>query len=413
MSRRDSGPCLDEKTVLAFVADALDLLQLDVVDVHLARCASCRSVVADAAYGTSSGKRAASSASGLVSAPFIEGIEMKGVLGRGASSTVFAAWHESLSIPVAVKLLSGTEVHEGELERALNEARLMARLDHPNLLRVFGAGHSGELPYIIFEYMDGGTLDQPSALGADETADVARQLLSGVQALHDARILHRDIKPANCLRRKQDGRLKLADLGLAVEQAALEGARGFAGTVPFMAPELLRSNPGYSVRSDLYALGMTLLWIMNGQSPIPKGVALGSWIRFGERPRAEQLKPELAPALASLIDRLIAVEPTVRPSSAAEALAALDAPLAPARRSSWEWPAQNRSVGLGRPNWRSQVRLDRPRGHSCQYGCSRSARVYHAWGWPFSWWRIDPEARRACISLGDPRRDDLTRLGPT
>jgi serine/threonine protein kinase len=229
-----------------------------------------------------------------------------------------------LSVPVAVKVLHDKAVEPQALERALHEARLMARLDHPNLLRVFGAGRSVDAVYIVVEYMDGGTLATAGPLGPERAFNVAQQLLSGVQALHDARILHRDIKPANCLVRRQDGRVKLGDLGIAVPFASLDdGNVVWGGTIPFMAPEVLDSERAYSAQSDLYALGMTLLWLVHGKSPIPATLSLGSWVRFGERPHAANLRPDLNPALAALIDRMIAPDPRERPGSAAEAIASV------------------------------------------------------------------------------------------
>src|SRR3974390_2024719 len=90
--------------------------------------------------------------------PCIEGIRIDGIVGRGGTAVVYAAHHEVLSIPVAVKVLLPAHTASTELDRALYEARLMARLDHPNLLRVYGAGRRDSLPYIVLEYMDGGTL---------------------------------------------------------------------------------------------------------------------------------------------------------------------------------------------------------------------------------------------------------------
>ena len=134
--------------------------------------------------------------------------------------------------------------------------------------------------------------------------ELARQLLAGVQALYEARIIHRDIKPANCLLRTRDGRVKLADLGIAVEQLTREGPpEETAGTLPFMAPELFDQPPRYGVTSDLYALGMTLACLFLEEKPYPSGSIphLMGWIRGGERPRVSSRRPDMPHELTSLV----------------------------------------------------------------------------------------------------------------
>ncbi len=143
--------------------------------------------------------------------------------------------------------------------------------------------------------------------------------------------------------------------GIAGDIVALEAGRELAGTLAFMAPELLDHAPAYSVQSDLYALGMALLWLVLGRSPIPSGAALGSWIRFGQRPSVERECPDLDPSLASLIERLIVTDPAARPQSAAEALAALG----PAARRRASCPIDGaRMIGpwvLGEPIGEPQI----------------------------------------------------------
>jgi serine/threonine protein kinase len=254
------------------------------------------------------------------------GVRLGEQLGRGSFGTVYRGRHVALDIDVAVKLITGVDFASGGLEHTLKEARLMARLDHPNLLRIFDAGRSGPSVYFVLDLMNGGSCKSLRNLPGDRAMSVAKQLLSGLQALHDARILHRDIKPANCLLRAEDGRVKLADLGIAVEFGT--GTRPLleaAGTIPFMAPELFEAPPEFSERSDLYALGMTLACMVLDADPFPRGAfdVLHSWIVHGTRPDVPSQRPDLLPALTELINRMISLRRADRPPSVGEALAAL------------------------------------------------------------------------------------------
>lgn len=252
----------------------------------------------------------------------IAGFTPTALLGRGAFGAVYRARHHALDIDVAIKQIDIHKLADGDVGKVLREARLMARLDHPNLLRVLDAGQSGDFVYLVLELMDGGSCKGLRSLPAADALDVTRQLLSGLQALHDARVLHRDIKPANCLRRARDGRVKLADLGIAAEWQTGAGY-DFSGTLPYMAPELYESPPRVGPATDLYALGVTLACMLLPDDPFPSGPALREWILSGPRPRLTEQRPDLPAPLTALIDRMMARAIDDRPASAAEALAAL------------------------------------------------------------------------------------------
>jgi serine/threonine protein kinase len=258
--------------------------------------------------------------------PSVPGVELGGLLGQGGFGVVREGQHRSLGVRVAVKISPGAALHGASFDRALREARLMARLDHPNLLRIYDAGTSGDALYLVLEHMDGGTLEVVHGASEERLIDLARQLLSGLGALHDARIVHRDIKPSNVLLRARDGRAKLADLGISIDQTAGESRLGMAGTLPFMAPELLRQPPEYGVRSDLYALGLTLACAALDRPPFPDGSSMSEMLRWieGPPPDIRAARPDLPASLLSLVERLIARSPADRPESAARALAMLD-----------------------------------------------------------------------------------------
>src|SRR5437867_4480926 len=173
--------------------------------------------------------------------PVIPNITIDAEIGGGSFGKVYRARHRTLDLDVAVKVI--TVGNLPDVAGVLKEARLMARLDHPNLLRIFDAGHADDSLYLVLELMDS-TCAGYRSVPTDHALDLTLQLLAGLQSLHDARVLHRDIKPANCLVRARDRRVKLADLGLAVEESTRSGQQlGADGTIPFMAPELFEHPP--------------------------------------------------------------------------------------------------------------------------------------------------------------------------
>ena len=244
--------------------------------------------------------------------PAFPNVRVERLLGSGAFGHVWQGHHLTLDVGVALKIISSAA------PEALVEARRMARLDHPNLLRIYDAGQRPEGIFLITELMDAGSLEGCHRLGGEELLRTARQLLSGLQALHEANLLHRDIKPANCLRRSADGRVKLADLGLSVEHRTRTGSFSeVVGTIPFMAPELLSDAPNFSPRSDLYALGLTLACLALPQTPFPPDASVQSmlrWVLDHPMPEFRLSRADLPENLLKLLDALLQPDPSRRPN---------------------------------------------------------------------------------------------------
>lgn len=255
--------------------------------------------------------------------PVIPNIRLGEPLKSGGFGTVYRGRHLTLDVDVAIKIVNVP--NGGDIGRSLQEARLMARLDHPNLLRIYDAGAADRLLYLVLELMD----DSCASLrrtAPDRAVSLARQLLSGLQALHDARVLHRDIKPANCLFRSRDERVKLADLGISVEQGSrTDVVYDTAGTLPFMAPELFGPTPLYAPASDLYALGITMQCMLFDRDPFPtqSRPELIAWINSGVRTPTASVRPDLPAPFTTLVDRLCTPAVDRRTKTASEALATL------------------------------------------------------------------------------------------
>ena len=193
-------------------------------------------------------------------------------LGVGGMGEVYEAWDSRFELRVALKLLAAhlmgsTRVHE----RMLNEARAMARINHPNVVRVFDVfeAEGGEL-VLVLELVTGGDLGELVAEGGliwSRIRTLMAGLLAGLSAIHDAGLVHRDVKPANVLLGAGD-QAKVTDLGIAREvDGRLKTQTGLAlGTAGYMSPEQVRGQK-VDFRSDLYSAGVVLFELASGRLP--------------------------------------------------------------------------------------------------------------------------------------------------
>ncbi|TVQ88547.1 MAG: serine/threonine protein kinase [Deltaproteobacteria bacterium] len=228
-----------------------------------------------------------------------------GLLGRGGMGIVYRAYDPDLQREVAVKCLSRSKQPETR-ERFLAEARSVARLDHPSLVRVLDVGVHGDQPYFVMELVSGGSLArrlEDGPLGPDEALQIAASVARALAHAHDAGIVHRDVKPSNILIDRQ-GRAKLSDFGVARDttNAHRTGTGQVVGTLRYMAPE---QAAGHEVgpAADIYALGLVLAECLTRSPPVP-----GASSRWREnasdsgasrRRRLARLDPVVAKALAS------------------------------------------------------------------------------------------------------------------
>jgi eukaryotic-like serine/threonine-protein kinase len=175
-------------------------------------------------------------------------------LGRGGMAVVHEGYQVDLGRPVALKMLAdhlaGDEAFRA---RFLREARIAARLHHPNLVRVFDIDELDGRPCIVMELLPGGTL-----AGGRLTRDEAAQVAEGLAAAHAEGVVHRDLKPANLLR-AGDGTVKIADFGIAraVEETRLTQIGTVLGTLRYLAPEQAAGRES-GPPADVYALGVVL-----------------------------------------------------------------------------------------------------------------------------------------------------------
>ncbi|MCE9581239.1 MAG: serine/threonine protein kinase [Planctomycetes bacterium] len=201
------------------------------------------------------------------------GFLIQGQLGSGGMGVVYRAHDERLNRTVAVKVLHPKFTADTELrERFVREGRTAALIDHPNVVRVISAGEEDGIPYLVMEYVEGGTLDRmlerPECLSVARCLRIAKQLAEALASAHRVGVMHRDVKPANVLFTNA-GEPKLADFGLAREEAGdhnLSQTGILLGTPHYMSPEACEGRHG-DARSDIYSLGVLLYAMLEKRLP--------------------------------------------------------------------------------------------------------------------------------------------------
>lgn len=266
-------------------------------------------------------------------------------IGQGGMSVVYKGSDETLDRLVAIKVLHPFLAQKGECRDRLNrEARLVARLQHPNILKIFDyseeesaietAEGEEEKPeiFLISEFVDGVTLrtlaeNVPIAEVPELGAMIVWQLALALHHAHQQGVIHRDLKPENIMVR-QDGVLKLMDFGIAraTESNRLTVTGTLLGSPAHMAPENLDGRTA-DERSDLFSLGTILYWLCTGQLPFdaPTPHALLKAISENKYAPPQHISPRIPDGLAQIITQCMAADPLTRFESAKGLADALDA----------------------------------------------------------------------------------------
>lgn len=244
------------------------------------------------------------------------------LLGRGAMGEVWRAEDATLGREVAVKLLLDRVAVDHAAERFRQEAQTAARLNHPNVVAVYDFDEEEGCGYLVMELVSGSSLrDQLDARGApdiDEARRIAGQAAAGLAAAHAHGVVHRDVKPGNLLL-AADGGVKVADFGIA--RAAMDAASALTttgavlGTSAYLAPERGTGGPA-GPASDVYALGCVLYEMLCGRQPFSGDPAAVVYQHVETAPPPPtNLRAELPAALADFVLRMLAKDPSERPTA--------------------------------------------------------------------------------------------------
>lgn len=254
--------------------------------------------------------------------------EILGLIGSGGMSDVYRAKCHKLNRLVAIKVLKEEfSNEEGFVGKFQMEAQAAARLSHPNIVNVYDVVDEGSIHYIVMELIEGITLKsyigKKGFLDVKEAVGIAIQVAQGIGAAHEQNIIHRDIKPQNMLI-SRDGKVKVADFGIARAASTQTMTSEAMGSVHYMAPEQARG--GYSdARSDIYSLGITIFEMVTGRLPFEGNNTVSVALAQLQDPisRPTYYNPEIPVSLEGVILKCTEKKPEYRYSQISELMADL------------------------------------------------------------------------------------------
>lgn len=246
-------------------------------------------------------------------------------VGSGGMGQVFKARHRPTGKLVAVKVLSADAVKNRRLiERFKKEARAVARLKHPNIVRAYEAGKINRIRYLVMEYVEGENMlvrvKRKGPLPVDECIRSVLEAARGLDYAHQKGVIHRDIKPSNLLRDKSTARVKVLDMGLArvdepdEDEIRLTMPGQMLGTARFMSPEQVEDARKADVRSDVYSLGCTLYFLMRSKAPYSGETVAHTLMAHVSAPIPDLCKkrPDAPKWLGDVFQKMLAKKPRDR-----------------------------------------------------------------------------------------------------
>jgi len=253
--------------------------------------------------------------------------ELDSLVGTGGMARVYRAREIATGRLVAVKVLH--EARTGRLARFEREGAVLARMQHPHIVRYLAHGRGPEASWLAMEWLDGEALEtrlRRGALSVAESIALGRGVAEALAFAHDRGVLHRDIKPGNLF--LPGGRcndVKVLDFGIArVPDATMTRTGVMVGTPAYVSPEQARAA-AVDARSDLFSLGCVLYECLTGRRAFsgPNPVAVLAKVLFHHPPRARSLEAGIPLPLSELVEQMMAKEPDARSASASAVAAAI------------------------------------------------------------------------------------------
>ena len=237
------------------------------------------------------------------------------LLGEGGFAEIYLGEHIHLGTQAAIKVLH-TRLSSNDMEQFRAEARMIARLEHPHIVRILEFGIEGKTPFLVMSYAPNGTLRQrhPKGVPVPLTTIVSyvKQVADALQYAHDEKLIHRDVKPENMLLGRRN-EILLSDFGIAlISQSSLyQSTKDIAGTIAYMAPEQIQAHPRPA--SDQYALGVVVYECLSGDRPFH-----GSFWEIAVKhevvpsPPLHEKVPTISPIVEQVVMTALAKDPKQR-----------------------------------------------------------------------------------------------------
>jgi eukaryotic-like serine/threonine-protein kinase len=253
-------------------------------------------------------------------------------LGSGAMGTVYRGRYTKTGQIMAIKIMAPGvgSTNAAAVDRFEREIAILKQLNHPNIVRFYGAGKQQGMRYFAMELIDGESLDRVMSrrgrMTWEEVGELGKQLCSALQHAHEQGIIHRDLKPSNIMVTK-DGTLKLTDFGIAkdMDLEGLTATNCTVGTASYMSPEQCKGERILTHKSDLYSLGVMMYELVTGRKPFHADSAMEMFIEHvnGTFERPSRLVLDIPIWLDTLICQLLEKQPEQRPLDANTVAAAL------------------------------------------------------------------------------------------
>jgi len=289
---------------------------------------------------------------------FLGSHKLLGHLGSGGMSSVYLAEHILMKHQRAIKVLPKSKLGKNSyLERFQREAKAIASLNHPNIVRAYDISNEKDTHYLVMEYVEGADMQNlvrkhgplPYAVAADYIAQAAR----GLHHAHEAGLIHRDVKPANLLVNK-DGVVKVLDLGLALfsedtdASLTMEYNDKVLGTADYLPPEQAINSHKIDSRADMYGLGCTLYFLLTGHPPFPDGSIASRIIKHQNSmpPDIRKERVDCPGELDGVCVKMMQKDPKFRYTSCLQVAEILEAWLKKYREETKDNPSKHRDNNL-------------------------------------------------------------------